>query len=116
MEKTNTQLLKHKRSLKPALVYEIQRIPDTLACGDFSIKIPFLPVAYPELNPIKMVCGKLKRNSASENMTFRLNDVDEIESSEIAKIDKAIFSKYYVLTLKMEEKYRQLSIAQDSSQ
>ena len=60
--------------------------------------------------------GKIKRNTASENMSFRLSNVDEIESGEIAKIDKAVFSKYYMHTLKEEEKYRQLSIAQDSAQ
>ena len=110
------QFLEHARSLKPTPVYEIQRIANTFTSGDFSINILFLPVAHPELNPIEMVWGKIKRNTASEIMTFRLNDVDEIASGEVAKIDKAFFPKYYVYTLKEEEKYRQLSIAKDSAQ
>ena len=48
-------------------------------------------------------------------MAFRLNDVDEIASGEIAKIDKVVFSKYYEHTLKEEEKHRELYIAQDSA-
>ena len=108
-EKTNRQMLQEAHRLKPAAVYEIQRIADTFATGNFCIKVLFLPVAHPELNPIEMIWGRIKRKTASCNMTFNLNDVDAIARSEIDKVDISIFAKYYEHTLKEEEKFKELS-------
>ena len=113
-EKTNSQKLQEARRLKPTPEYEIQRIADLFAEGEFCIKILFLPVAHPELNPIEMVRGMVKRKCASLNMTFTLNDVDDIARSEVAKVDASIFTKFYEHSLKEEEKYRDLSVLEDS--
>ena len=60
LNKTNKQILEEARRLKPTPAYEIQKIADSFEIGDFCIKILFLPVAHPELNPVEMVWGRIK--------------------------------------------------------
>ena len=54
-QKSKSQLLEQARKIYPAPKYKIQKIADKFREGDFLTKILFLPVAHPELNPIKMV-------------------------------------------------------------
>ena len=55
--KSKSQLLEQVKKIYPAPKYKIQKIADKFREGDFSIKILFLPVAHPELNPTLMVWG-----------------------------------------------------------
>ena len=48
------------------------------------------------------------------NMTFTLNDVDEIARSEVAKVDVSIFTIFYKHSLKEQDMFRELYILQDS--
>ena len=98
-------LLEQARAMYPAPKYKIQKIADKFETEDFSIKILFLPVAHPELNPIEMVWGKVKRNVASRNMTFQLSAVEEETRHQISLVMKEDFSKYYQHAMKEEQKY-----------
>lgn len=53
-EKSNRQLLEYCRSIYPTPKYAIQKLADQFEEGEFCIKILFLPVAHPELNPIEI--------------------------------------------------------------
>ena len=50
-KKTDIQLFDHGR-IHPNPKYKIQKIADNFEKDVFSIKILFIPVAHPELNPI----------------------------------------------------------------
>ena len=75
-QKSKSQLLEQAKKIYPAPKYKIQKIADKFQEGDFSIKILFLPVAHPELNPIEMVWGCVKRAVAAQNLSFKLRDVE----------------------------------------
>ena len=53
--KTNSELLSYAPSIYPRVQYKIQNIADKFRVNGFDIKILFLPVVRPELNPIEMV-------------------------------------------------------------
>ena len=73
-KKSIDQLLDYTSQIYPCPKYKIQKIADKFANGNFSIKVLFLPVAHPELNPIEMVWGFTKRAAGSKNMmlNFRM--------------------------------------------
>ena len=55
LRKTKHQLLDYVRRVYHFPNYEIQKIADNFEKEGFAIKILFLPIAHPELNPIEMV-------------------------------------------------------------
>ena len=52
----------------------------------------FLPVAYPELNPIEMVWGCIKRTVSSKNMSFKLSYVGQLTREQVQNLIAAQFS------------------------
>ena len=107
--KTKHQLLDYARNIYPSPKYKIQKIADKFALEDFSIKIIFLSVAHPELDPIEMVWGFVKRNVAAKNMLFKLSNVEEITKLQLEKVTADLFNKFYKHTMKEEEKHRKAS-------
>jgi len=61
-KETKVQLLEQARLMYPSPKYKIQKIADKFSTGVFELKVLFLPVAHPELNPIEMVWGVIKIN------------------------------------------------------
>ena len=108
-KKTLQELLDYARKIYPSPKYKIQKIADKYEEGDFKIVVLFLPVAHPELNPIEMVWGQIKRKVASKNMDFKLSSVEELTRTEIAKVSPCGFARYVSHTIIEEEKYKQLS-------
>ena len=53
--KTKMQLLDYARRIYPRPKYRIQKIADKFEKDAFYIKLLFLRVSHPELNPIEMV-------------------------------------------------------------
>ena len=101
--KSKPQLLQQARNIYPNPKYKIQKIADS-----FNIKILFLPVAHPELNPIEMVWSFVKRNVASKNMHFKLSKVESETAIQIGNITASDFNKYAAHARKEEDKYRLL--------
>jgi hypothetical protein len=64
------EMFQHAMSIQPPVKYLVQEAADNFTIGDFHIKFLMLPVAHPELNPIEMVWGNIKRQAASTNHTF----------------------------------------------
>lgn len=75
-KKTRRQLLECARQVKPNPKYLVQELADKFTDGAFIIKIIFLPVAHPELNPMEMAWGTVKRAVATANVTFSLSEVE----------------------------------------
>ena len=67
-----------------------------------------MPVAHPELNPIEMLWGIIKRKVAERNSTFNLNAVEAQTEVQLANITAATFQNYENHSMKEEEKYRQI--------
>lgn len=114
-KKTKAQLLEYARSIYPAPKYKIQKMADEFATEEFEIKILFLPVAHPELNPIEMVWSFIKRSVASRNLKFTLNHVENETREQIKKISKEDIAKYASHSRKEEEKYKNLSEVADAN-
>ena len=75
----------------------------------FKLKVLFLPVAHPELNPIEMVWGVIKRKVAERNVNFNLTEVESIARSELATITPELFTKFHRHSMEEEEKYRNVN-------
>lgn len=114
MKKTKSQLLEQARKIYPTPTYKIQKLANEFSSGDFSIKILFLPVAHPELNPIEMVWSFIKRSVAARNMHFTLSHVEEETKKEILKVTAADIRKYSRHAKDEETKYRRMSETLDS--
>lgn len=68
--KLKYQLFEEAVKLHPGIYYEVQKLADTFQTPTFNIKILFLPVAHPELNPIEKVWGTVKRAVATKIWIF----------------------------------------------
>ena len=112
-KKSKHQLLDFARSIYPSPKYKIQKIADKFTTESFQIKILFLPVAHPELNPIEMVWGFVKRTVAAQNMTFKLSAVEQATKEQIKKVTADQFQKYYMHAIKEEDRYRQAKVQRD---
>ncbi len=107
--KTKGELLAQARQIYPSPTYKIQKIANEFVTEEFNIKILFLPVAHPELNPIEMVWSKMKRSIAGKNMTHRLSAVEE-QTRRKVELMTAFESNRYVEYVKVEEdKFKNLS-------
>jgi len=109
MKKTKAQLLERAISIYPQPKYKIQKLADKFANDEAHIKIIFLPVAHPELNPIEMVWGLIKRRVASRNLHFSLSLVETETRKQLQEITPELFNKFVQHTLKEEQKYRDLT-------
>ena len=108
-QKTENQLLYSAKKIYSTRKYKIQKITDKFEREGFSIKVFFLPVANPELNPTGMVCAFIKRTVASKNMSFKLSHVEQLTREQVRNVTAAQFSKYYEHARKEEYKYRSMS-------
>ena len=100
--KTKHQLLDYARKIYPWPKYKIQKIADKFEREGFSIKILFLPVEHPELNPIEMAWAYIKRSVASQNLLFSLFKVERLTRETICCVTPAQFAKYYSHAMKEE--------------
>ena len=71
----------------------------------FDIKILFLHVALPEVNPIAMMWSFLKRNIAAKSKNFKLSEVETETAVQIEDISASDFHKYAAYARKEEYQY-----------
>ena len=107
--KSKYQLLDYARQIYPYPKYKIQKVADKFSTEDFSIEILLLPVAHPELNPIKMVWAFVKRAVASRNMMFKLSHVEQLTNEQLSKVTARMFKKFYNYAILEENKYKRLA-------
>ena len=108
--KTKHQLLDYPRKVYPCPNCKIQKVADKFEKEGFAIKILFLPVAHPELNPIEMIWAYIKRSVASQNLLFSLSEVERLTREAILCVTSSQFSKYYSHTINEEERYKNMSL------
>lgn len=72
------------------------------------MKILFLFVAYPELNPIEMARRDVKRSVAARNLEFNLTHVENETRSQIEHTTVEHVRRYAGHARKEEQKYREL--------
>ena len=89
--------------------YVVEEVADRFTEGSFDIKILFLPVAHPELNPMEMVWGTVKRCVASNNRNFRQSEVEELTRVELERHEASKFVPFVLHVMKEEHKYRRVS-------
>ncbi len=70
-----------------------------------NIKILRLPVGHCELNPIELIWAQLKRRIATENRTFRINDVRQLAELVAAEIPNENWDKCIAHARKVEREY-----------
>ena len=99
----------------PQPQYQIQAIADSFSTDTFHIKILFLPVAHPELNPIEMVWSDIKRHVCRSNFSFRLEQLEEIARERMGEFGPITFNKYCTHVYKEEEKYIAMSTVDEIS-
>ena len=109
VKKTKDELLQHARRSYPSPTYKIQKIANTFQEGRFEIKILFLPVAHPELNPIEMLWSKRKCQVACRNMKFPLSTVEVLTREAISQFNANKFAKYVEHVPVEESKFKGLS-------
>lgn len=102
--------MEYAKSIYPRPIYTIQKIADKFTADNFELKVFFLPVVHPELNPIEMIRGIIKRKVAERNLGFKLTQVEEETKLQISKMTPTIFQKFVLLAIKEQEKYRLLNL------
>ena len=108
-QKSKSQLLEQAKKIYPAPQNKIKKIAENIHENDLTLKMMFLAVAHPELNPIEMVLECIKRAVAAKNLSFKLRYVEHDAKNEIAKINAQQFVKFTNHTLKEESKHRAFS-------
>ena len=91
---------------KPKPQYEISKL-----AARHKLKILFLPVSHPELNPIEMVWARMKDYIKKRNVNLSLTDVEKYANEFFDSFDANEWVKYIDHVKKVEEKY--LSAADD---
>lgn len=91
--KTSQEILVLARVIFQTPRYEIQIIADRFSTQHFNIKILFLSVAHPELNPIELTWSHIKRTVASKNLEFQLSEVEVESRKQLLKIDSTVLKK-----------------------
>ena len=76
----------------------------------FKLKVLFLLVAHPELNPIEMVWGVIKRKVAERNVNFNLTEVESIRRSEVATITPELLLSFIGILWKKKKSIEMLMI------
>ena len=108
-EKNEDEPLERAKEIYPNSVYKLQKIADKFTRGSFHIKMIFLPVAHPELNPIEMIWSNLKRHIATTNMKFRLSSLEQLTQEVVESLTALEFKRYIEYVFKEEDRYRTLS-------
>lgn len=72
---TKAFLFAHDVTMESEEKHKAQGLADNNNYGELNIKVIFLPVAHPKLNPIEHVLGIVKRTVASQNHEFNLKKV-----------------------------------------
>ena len=63
--------LLHACKIAPPLEYAVQALADTFIQNVFHIKILFVPVRLPEVNPIELIICNMKREVSKSNFAFK---------------------------------------------
>jgi transposase len=75
---TQKELFNFCGPLQPTPVYAAQSWINTFnAAEDTDLKVLFLPVAHPQLNPIELAWNSVKNHAAKHNLTWRMGGVKE---------------------------------------
>ena len=104
--KTKIQLFNLLKKLAPPKKYLVQELADKFSSRQFHIKIIFLPVAHPELNPIEMIWGTVKRAVSSANSNFKLSQVKELTRHELARYNASTFKRFVQHVINVENNFR----------
>ena len=91
IQKNKYQLLQFVRKVSSSGKYKIQKLAHAFSSNGFEMKILFLPVNHPELNPIEMVWSYIERNAASRNLRFTLSCVEKVVKETYGRLN---ISKY----------------------
>lgn len=67
-------------------------------------------MAHPELNPIEMVWGIIKRKVAERNLTFKLKEVEEETKLQLSLLTASNFQNFIRHAIEEENKYRQMRL------
>ena len=70
---------------KPKKVYEIQ-----VLAAKYNLKVLFLPVGHPELNPVEMVWAGMKDYVKKKNTNFSLTEVEKMHKTSLNPLTKQI--------------------------
>ena len=95
--KTVSQLLSYARTVKPTPKYQVQELADKFTEEMFNIKIMFLPVAHPDLNPIELVWVTIKRAVAKGNLSFCLSDCERLVSEEVCQYGPSVLLNLWLM-------------------
>ena len=106
---TKPILLEHCLKIAPDPKYEIQAIADQFTQGQFSIKILFLPVSHPELNPIELAWAYTKRQIRAENFKFNITAFEKHAGRLLEELPQELFSRFCDHAIKEEERYREMA-------
>ena len=90
--------------LKPK--YMISKIAEK-----YNVKILFLPVAHPELNPIELVWSMLKKYIKEKNVNYSLSEVEKHAHEFFTTYKQSTWQKCVEHVKKIENEY--LEIADD---
>ena len=85
---------------KPVPKFVVQALAQKFDCD-----ILFLPVSYPELNPIEMVWGNVKGYVAKNNIHFSLAEVEQLTLERFGQIGAEEWSKCVNHCVKVEDEY-----------
>lgn len=85
-EQQNPQILVQAKNTAPGPKYQVQGLADQFNDGKCEIKSIFPPVAHPEVNPIEMIWGTVKRSFAANTTSLILSEVLEAQLKE--KVNK----------------------------
>jgi transposase len=73
MKLTRVELAELCKLHKPKPVYSLVKLEEK-----YGVKVLFLPVGHPELNPIELVWSRLKQYISTKNEKFSLKEVEEL--------------------------------------
>ncbi len=70
------------------------------------IKVLYLPVAHPQLNPIELMWNWLKSYVARNNHSFSMIDIERLTRQRLAELGAVYCKKAFEHSLKFAEDYR----------
>ena len=107
--KTKAHMLDEAKRLHPGFKYVVQELADKFSHTNFDIKFLFLPVAHPELNPMELVWGVLKRSVATANLNFVLSEVEQLTREKTQAYDQTTFEPFVNHIVQQEREYRRVA-------
>ncbi|XP_051167319.1 uncharacterized protein LOC127285381 [Leptopilina boulardi] len=85
-------------------IYLLETITKELRGND--VKLLWMPVAYCELNPIELIWAHLKRQVATNNKTFKINDVLELCKEQMNTVPSSLWLNCARHAREIEDQYR----------